>query len=161
MSGALIFVASCPCCRAWKAYDDLHAYRVPEGWQIVPKEPTAEMVQAALLAETRAVCGDPERCREEMTGELWTTPISANGCTATPEQMQKAWARWRLSGLKTATSLAADLERAGAAGTNAYWPTDRVADRMLQKARKAGVIRFSKGRWVFPDGDAPKPGDAE
>ncbi len=79
---------------------------------------------------------------------IWDKPITADGCTATPEQLTKAWERWVESrDLKTATSLAVALTRAGAVGTCKFWPTARVADRMLQKARKAGAIRFERGQW--------------
>lgn len=81
----------------------------------------------------------------------WDKPISADGCTATPEQMTEAWKRWGDRGPRTAMYLAFALERAGAVGTNKFWPTGRVADRMLQKARKAGAIRFVKGTWVLVD----------
>ncbi len=79
---------------------------------------------------------------------IWDKPITADGCTATPEQMTEAWEQWGKGlGPRTALNLAGALRRAGAVGTNKYWPTARVADRMLQKARKAGVIRFEGGRW--------------
>jgi hypothetical protein len=83
----------------------------------------------------------------------WERPITADGATATPEQLRAAWQRWSLESRKSATTLAVILQQVGVEGTAKFWPTARVADRMLQAARKAGVIRYAKGQWHF--GDAP------
>lgn len=86
---------------------------------------------------------------------IWDKPITADGCTATPEQMQKAWDEWVFTGRRGKAALAYLLTKAGAVGTCKFWPTGRVADRMLQKARKAGAVRFVKGRWeIIPE---PRP----
>ena len=77
----------------------------------------------------------------------WDKPITADGATATPEQLTEAWRRWLADPLRTATRLASVLTSVGVVGTRKYWPTARVADRMLQRAHKAGAIRFVKGRW--------------
>lgn len=78
---------------------------------------------------------------------LFPKPITADGATATPEQMARAWSSWVAGSLMTATTLESALIRAGVVGTARYWPAARVADRMLQRARKAGVIHFVKGGW--------------
>lgn len=78
---------------------------------------------------------------------IWDKSITADGATATPEQLTDAWGRWLLDPLRTATRLADILTSVGVVGTAKYWPTAPVADRMLQRARKAGEIRFVKGRW--------------
>lgn len=75
--------------------------------------------------------------------------MSADGAEATAEQLTAAWVRWCDGRLMTATALATTLLRVGVCGKNVCWPTARLADRMLQKARKAGAIRFEKGRWVM------------
>lgn len=78
---------------------------------------------------------------------IWDKPIVADCHLATPEQLQTAWDRWLRILPGDATSLAGILCREGA-GTDARpWRCARVADRMLQKARKAGVIRYERGRW--------------
>ena len=80
----------------------------------------------------------------------WDKPISAGRADATPEQMQNAWRAWvsdhRIED-RTARRLATLLCLVGAISAPSRWPCARVADRMIQKARKAGVIEFRKGRW--------------
>ena len=87
---------------------------------------------------------------------IWDKTITADGATATPEQLTKAWTRWVADSAvrKTKNDLAHYLTESGVIGTDKYWPTDRLADRMLQSARKAGEIRYVKGRWELME--APK-----
>lgn len=79
---------------------------------------------------------------------IWDKTMTVEGATATPAQLTDAWGRWMLDPLKTAARLASILSSVGVDGPAKYWPTARLADRMLQRARKAGEIRFEKGRWV-------------
>lgn len=79
--------------------------------------------------------------------DLWDKPITAGGSTATPEQLRAAWEGWTRATLKSATTLATHLSRVGVTGSAKFWPTAGVADRMLQRARRAGVIRYVNGRW--------------
>ena len=83
-----------------------------------------------------------------MMDDLWSRGITADGATASPEQLRAAWEYWRLKELKTATTLENCLLRAGVRNARC-WPLARVADRMLQRARKAGAIKFVRGRWEF------------
>jgi hypothetical protein len=79
---------------------------------------------------------------------IWDKPIMAGGATATPEQLSEAWSAWRSGTDRKAPGLTRALQSAGVHGTHRYHRTpDRVAGRMLQKARKAGAIRFVKGWW--------------
>lgn len=85
---------------------------------------------------------------------IWDKPITADGHTATPEQLQKAWARW-VRNLPEDASLLTGILCSEGAGTNARpWRCSRIADRMLQKARKAGAIRYEKGQWRIME---PRP----
>ena len=79
--------------------------------------------------------------------DLWTKPITADGHDATVEQQKAAWVGWIGCGCRTSSTLAHWLIRSGAGNDVFSWRCDRVADKMLQRARKAGVIRFEKGRW--------------
>ena len=79
--------------------------------------------------------------------DFWDKPITADGATASPEQQAEAWRLWLRRSEKSASGLAADLRTAGVVGTAQSWPTHRVADRMLQKARKGGAVCYVNGRW--------------
>lgn len=87
--------------------------------------------------------------------ELFPKPITAEGATATPEQLREAWTLFWLCECQTAGDLTAILEDQDVPdrGPKGYhWPSYRIADRMLQRARKAGVIRYERGRWVLVEG---------
>lgn len=85
--------------------------------------------------------------------DLWTKPITADGATATPEQMREAWAWWLRDGYGTMAGLSRSLAGAGVTGRSArHRGIDHLADRMLWHAKKAGVIRYVKGRWEVVDG---------
>ena len=78
---------------------------------------------------------------------IWDKPITADGHTATPEQMQAAWDGWVRNLPAGYHNLTGKLIRAGAGMGTSPYRCARVTDRMLQKARKAGVIRYEGGRW--------------
>lgn len=78
---------------------------------------------------------------------IWDKPITADGCTATPEQQQAAWKSWIERGNGRTSDLAGFLVNAGAGNSAHRWRCSEVAHRMVQKARKAGVIRFNGRGW--------------
>lgn len=94
-----------------------------------------------------------------MSDELWARGITAEGGEATVDQMREAWRMWMKRGLKTQADLEGLLSGQGVPyfgrpathGRMQGRPAARIADRMLQRARKAGVIRFVKGRWERTD----------
>lgn len=79
----------------------------------------------------------------------FTKPITSCGYTATPEQLQAAWDEWRSKVSFDMNGYASGLE-------SIVWEFDknnrnysmRMADRMIQMARKAGHIKYINGRWV-------------
>ena len=92
---------------------------------------------------------------------IWDKPITADGHTATPEQLQAAWDRWIRNLPEDAALLTGILCREGA-GTNARpWRCARVADRMLQKARRrlfvAGIIGVVAEAYGLRRGDLTGP----
>lgn len=88
---------------------------------------------------------------------VFTRPIVADGVRATPEQQARAFVRFaRMSGQKRYSDLARflveePLEVVGR--TDPHYPTHRLADRMLQKARKAGLARFNGKEWEIANAD--------
>ena len=92
----------------------------------------------------------PEPVTRWNVGERFQDALSE---AATPEQLTKAWGRWIASPRPTASMLATCLVQVGVVGTSKYWPTARVADRMLQRARKAEAIRFERNHWIVNGGD--------
>lgn len=81
--------------------------------------------------------------------ELWTKPITAYTITVSPEQQAEAWMQvWGGRTGITAAGLSYQLVQVGVLR---WRKGDRVAagvaHRMLQHARKAGVIRYERGRW--------------
>ena len=75
----------------------------------------------------------------------FTKPIMSYGYTATPEQLQAAWDEWRSCGTDR-RNLASGLE-------GIIWEFNpngsmRMADRMIQMARKAGHIKYINGKWM-------------
>lgn len=77
--------------------------------------------------------------------DFWPETMTRNGETATREQMAAAWEKWDWHSY---SHLAAKLSNAGAGDPHKKWTCIRLADSMLQRARKAGHIRFEGGKWV-------------
>ena len=78
---------------------------------------------------------------------VWSTPRTGGGATVSPEHQQAAWDGWRQQGYGRASALTRWLEFAVADERDAspnYYP---IADKMLQRARKAGAIRFNGRVW--------------
>ena len=88
--------------------------------------------------------------RAIMAKPLWYNGMTADGATATQEQLHQAWAAFEASLPAKARTLELALTDAGVTGTNQHYPTHRLADRMIQKARKAKLITYSGGVWVRP-----------
>lgn len=76
--------------------------------------------------------------------DFWPDKMTRSGETATRQQMEAAWGAW--SGGR-GHDLIKRLRHAGA-GDGRAWSCSRLADAMLQKARKAGLVKFECGKWV-------------
>ena len=77
--------------------------------------------------------------------EFWPPVMDRDRCIATADQMAAAWREWDK---RSSLSLAARIERAGAeAERDGPWLFHRLADGMLQRARRAGFIRYDGKRW--------------
>ena len=86
-----------------------------------------------------------------MERELWTKPIRAYGHEATPEQQREAWAAWLRQGEESKywmklNRLATELRNRGVREATT------VAERMLKRAKKVGLIRAGKNYWELTDG---------
>lgn len=74
------------------------------------------------------------------------SPTTSDGCFADTEMQIKGFISWLGGGLPGGYStLAAKLDAMKPVETT--WPYARVADRMVQKLRKAGVIEKDKRKW--------------
>jgi len=74
-------------------------------------------------------------------------PITVDGCTATPRQQSIAWRYWFFMGGGDRELLASELAMAGLDDPEFGRVCITAASRMLQKARKAGEIRFNGRVW--------------
>jgi len=86
--------------------------------------------------------------------------ITAQGVLANPEILAEAFAKFfrpqpQKFGSRRASDLAGILKRMDVKVVdhkpyNEYWPTNRLADRALQYAKRAGAVRYTNGpnpRW--------------
>jgi len=84
----------------------------------------------------------------------WPASMTAYGVTVQRETLEAAWENWWARGTRTRLILGDFIFGVAWRVTreeNACFISDRVAgkfaDRMLQRARKAGVIRFDGKVW--------------
>lgn len=80
--------------------------------------------------------------------EFWPDVSERDGCTATAEVMAMAFRLWTQEPEMHYSTLTALLPRVGAKDHKGVkWPFARIADYMVQKARKAGIIKFDNKVW--------------
>lgn len=79
-----------------------------------------------------------------MTREIEWKPMRSGDVVVPPEVLPAAFLRWDPARGYMRLAYLLEQEAAGCGVVNAEW--DRIADRMIQKARKAGVIRLGAGR---------------
>lgn len=78
----------------------------------------------------------------------WEKSMTAYGVTVDAADIQAAWDKWIKKPPRTAFGLEYAIEeQKRVVSMDPY--AMRIADRMLQKARKAGVIRYSSGAWYL------------
>ena len=80
---------------------------------------------------------------------FWPARMTRDGCTATAEQMAEAWAAWWPRLPEHRAYLVVDLPINRISQPWAH----RLADAMLQRARKAGIIEYRQGRWWPVEGE--------
>lgn len=73
--------------------------------------------------------------------------MRTHGVTITPEQEAAAIARMR-EGPFVSRNIEGALTRAGVVDVDRFPVVMRTADKLLQRERKAGRIRFEAGRWL-------------
>lgn len=81
---------------------------------------------------------------------VWDRAMKVKDASATPEQLQAAWDKWCKDAPQRRAYLHLSIYLRDAGATRlpcVSWPFTRLADRMLQKARKAGEIEYRCGRW--------------
>jgi hypothetical protein len=100
------------------------------------------MADDALIQAMRETLWTEMERESGMPGKLtWDKPIYADRWIATPEQQQKAWTEWVGLPVERRTSAAlANAIRQAAAPCHSEYDSDRIADRMLQRAHKASAI---------------------
>lgn len=77
--------------------------------------------------------------------DFWPREMTRGGDHVTRGQMADAWYAWqggRYTGLVSA------LRRVCPRPTNSDYPYHRVADAMVQRARKAGLIYLDGRNWI-------------
>lgn len=78
-------------------------------------------------------------------------PITANGCAADRRMLMDAFSAWIPVGTSAGyASLAAALNRISPM-THMSYPYNRVADRLVQKLRKADLIRRVGSKWELTE----------
>lgn len=83
---------------------------------------------------------------------LWEKPIEVGEYSSSPELMAKAWLDWMSRGKYTRDDLVSALSRAGE--KKFHWT---IASRMLQRAKRAGVIRFNGRVWEKVQNEGSRP----
>ena len=77
--------------------------------------------------------------------EFWPPQMHRDGDMAKAPDMAAAYRAWK--GHMTSTSLAGCLGKTMAQAGNGNWPFHRIADGMIQRARKAGWISQNGRTW--------------
>ena len=80
----------------------------------------------------------------ELPHNFWPESMTRAGETATRSQMQSAWAQWEGG---RGVGLIKALQKAGAGEEMRVWSCSRLADAMLQRARKAGYVISESQKW--------------
>lgn len=82
--------------------------------------------------------------------EFWPAYMLRDGCQATKDQMASAWKRWSGGNLR---GLMIALHKEGAWRQSKNETYDRLADGMLQYAKRKGAAVFDKGigSWVLTE----------
>lgn len=97
----------------------------------------------------------PQRAETAMNGGFdpgfWPSRMRRDGVEATAHQLAAAWRAWSGGSYH---SLMVQLSRSGATA-KPHSDFGRLADGMLQRARKKGIASYDGRRWVLTQASAP------